>query len=301
MSNAALAFDLEPTADCGPATAGPARIHLDLRHLKRDANWMTFSPDPVTGLQNVTPAFIAECHGAFGQLRREASATDAPYVVMQSAHPTYFSLGGDLAFFRDCIRRQDWNRLRSYSMRCFALLHAASTQLKDTHTTIALVQGRALGGGFELALSADHLVAEAHSTFAFPEILFGLFPCTGAMSLLAPRVGARRAEKMMTERRIYTAAELLEMGVVDEVCATGEGETAVERYVEVHASRVKARMRVQQSRERHAPLDVEENIRIIDDWVDTARRLDAAELRAMDMLIMMQAREAAAPAAREAA
>ena len=186
-------------------------------------------------------------------------------------------------------------------MRCLDLLEAWSGRLKDTTTSIALIQGRALGGGFEMALSTDYLIAEEHSSFGFPEIMFGLFPCTGAMGLLSTRIGARQAERMMTNKKIYSAAELYDMGLLDEVCATGEGELAVERFIANHSSRLKARLKVQQSRCRHTSLDHAEGVRIVEDWVETAMCLSAEELRTMDMLIMMQEREATAPVARQAA
>ena len=106
----------------------------------------------------------------------------------------------------------------------------------------------------------------------------------------------------MTNKKVYSAVELYDMGLVDEICATGEGELAVERFVANHSSRLKARVKVQQSRYRNSPLDRVEGVRIVEDWVETAMRLSAEELRAMDMLILMQAREAAsAPGARQAA
>jgi DSF synthase len=51
--------------------------------------------------------------------------------------------------------------------------------------TVGLVQGAALGGGFEALLSFDYVVAERDATFGLPEILFGLFPGMGAHSLLS--------------------------------------------------------------------------------------------------------------------
>jgi DSF synthase len=131
--------------------------------------------------------------------------------------------------------------------------------------------------------------------------MFGLFPCTGAMGLLASRIGPHRAERMMTNKKVYTAAELFEMGLVDEICPSGAGELAVERFVANHHQRLTARLKVQQSRCRHTQLDRAECVRIVDDWVETAMCLSADELRTMEMLIMMQAREAAAPSARVAA
>jgi len=145
-----------------------------------------------------------------------------------------------------------------------------------------------LGGGFEMALSTDYLIAEEQSSFGFPEIMFGLFPCTGAMGLLSDRIGARQAERMMTNKRIYKARELHAMGLIDEICQAGEGELAVEQYIAEHSTRLKARLKVQASRYRHAPLNYEEGVRIVEDWVSTAMNLSPSEKRSLDMLLMMQ-------------
>lgn len=282
-----------------PRTA--SRISTQVRHLRADALWITLARDGATGLQNFTPALVQEFRGLVDELQDRRTATPLNYAVVQSADPAYFSMGGDLRFFRDCIQRRDAAALREYSMRCLDLLESWSGRLKDTTTSIALIQGRALGGGFEMALSTDYLIAEEHSSFGFPEIMFGLFPCTGAMGLLSNRIGARQAERMMTNKKIYSATELYDMGLVDEVCATGEGELAVERFIANHSSRLKARLKVQQSRCRHTALDHAEGVRIVEDWVETAMCLSADELRTMDMLIMMQEREATTPAARQVA
>ena len=275
------------------------RITTAIRRLHADALWITLHKDAATGLQNFTPDLVGEFQDLVEDLQY-GRAAPAGYAVVQSADPDYFSMGGDLQFFRDCIQRRDAIRLRDYSMRCLDLLLSWSGKLKDTGTSIALVQGRALGGGFEMALSTDYLIAEEHSSFGFPEIMFGLFPCTGAMGLLSARIGARQAERMMTNKKIYTATELYDMGLVDEVCARGEGELAVERFIAHHSSRQKARLKVQQSRYRHTPLDRAEGRRIVEDWVETAMCLSPEEIRAMEMLILMQQREAAAPVRRAA-
>ena len=132
------------------------------------------------------------------------------------------------------------------------------------------------------------MIAEEHSEFGFPEIVFGLFPCTGAMSLLARRAGVFRAERLMTDGRIYCASDLKAMGLVDEVCPTGQGEITVERFIESHARNRTARMAVQRARNRMAPLNYTELKTVVDEWVDAAMALNEENLRVMDMLIQMQ-------------
>jgi len=168
------------------------------------------------------------------------------------------------------------------------MIYDWSTVLNRQATTIALVQGRALGGGFEAALAADFLIAEEHSEFGFPEILFGLFPCTGGMSLLARRIGVYQAERMMTNARIYSAAELKALGVVDEICAQGQGAVTVEKLIAAHATHRIARLMLQRGRHRLTRLNYEELRTVVDEWVETAMTLGEDDLRVMDMLIRMQ-------------
>lgn len=273
----------------------PNRVSTQIRQLAERTLWINVAPDG-NGVHNFTPELVEEFHGLIEQLRIPAAVAGAighppPYAVIQSSHPTYFSQGGDLRFFLECIKRRDSQRLRAYSMRCLDAIMAWSTEFKGNMATISLVQGRALGGGFELALAADHIIAEEQSSFGFPEIMFGLFPCSGAMGLLCERVTPKVAEKLMTNKKVYTAAQLLEMGLVDEVVPQGAGELAVERYIREHASRRKARMMVRQAVRRSAGIDYAEGTRVVEDWVEAAMQLSAEEVRAMEMLILMQAGE----------
>ena len=89
--------------------------------------------------------------------------------------------------------------------------------------------------------------------------------------------------------------------LVDEICPRGQGELAVERFVANHSSRLKARLKVQQSRSRMDAIAHAEGVRVVEDWVETAMCLTAEEMRSMDMLILMQTREAAMPGTRQAA
>lgn len=284
------------TVDLFPATKPiPTRVTTELNAAKVNTLWVSLAKAPNGDLQNFSLPLLAELHGLVqtiksnaGQWTKAGLRVPVHYTVMRSEHPEYFSLGGDLRHFRACIGEGNRAALYDYSKQCLDLMYDWATLANGQMTTIALVQGRALGGGFETALSADYIVAEEHSSFGFPEIMFGLFPCTGGMSLLARRIGVYQAEKMMTSKRIYTAPELLQMGVIDEICPTGQGTVAVERFIAEHASRRAARLMLQRARHRLAPLDYQELSQVIDEWVETAMQLTPAELRAMDMLIMMQ-------------
>ncbi len=276
----------------GGGAAGPLEIRMDGA---TNTLWVTMLARH-GGPQNFTPALLESLSAMLRRLQdaggRWGAGGDAlpvHYGVLRSAHPDYFSLGGDLARFHDCIARGDAAALRDYSMLCLDMMYGLATGLAQSVTTLALVQGRALGGGFETALSADYIVAEEHVEMGFPEILFGLFPCTGGMSLLGRRIGIHRAERIMASGRLYSAGELFEMGVVDEMCPTGSGIEAARTFIAAHATRRSGRMALQRARQRMMPLDYGELKTVVDDWVDTAMGLSTQELRVMDTLVRMQA------------
>lgn len=214
------------------------------------------------------------------------------YLVLASHHPRYFALGGDLAFFQQCIATGNFGALRAYSMRCLELIQRIFGAAENV-TTVALVQGRALGGGFEAALSATHLIAERDAEFGFPEIAFGTFPCTGAMSLLTSRIGLRRAAAFIRNPEVHPAVALHTMGVIDEVCEAGNGEAAVRRFIREHKRRYNARMAIQRAEARQGALDMVELRRVVEDWVATAMALSPEERRVLDTLVRMQAADAA--------
>src|SRR6059036_3278931 len=85
--------------------------------------------------------------------------------------------------------------------------------------TIASVFGFALGGGFELALSCDLIVAAEDAVFGLPEATVGIVPGGGATQLLARKVGVSRAKQLVFTGRRLTAAQAMELGLVERVVA----------------------------------------------------------------------------------
>jgi len=87
--------------------------------------------------------------------------------------------------------------------------------------TAAVVRGRCLGGGFELALSCDFIFAAADATFALPEIALGVFP-PAASVLLPKRAGAARAASAILTGQPRSAAAWLTDGLIEAVAPAGD-------------------------------------------------------------------------------
>ncbi|MGW2562516.1 enoyl-CoA hydratase/isomerase family protein [Streptomyces sp. NPDC001514] len=87
--------------------------------------------------------------------------------------------------------------------------------------TIAAVHGFALGGGFELALACDLIVADDTAVVGLPEVSVGVIPGGGGTQLLPRRVGAARAAELIFSARRVEGPEARALGLVDELVAAG--------------------------------------------------------------------------------
>jgi DSF synthase len=233
-----------------------------------------------------------------GRVQVNGETFEVSSYVAASRTPGVFSMGGDLGLFMLLIRARDRDALAAYARLCIDNLYRRVQNYGcPTITTISLVQGDALGGGFESVLSSDVIVAEEGAQMGLPEILFNLFPGMGACSLLARRIGVRAAEDLILSGKILTAAELHRMGVVDVLATDGQGETAVRNWIARNARRRNGLQAVLRARHLIHPVTREELDGIVGLWVDTAMRLGERDLRMMQRVVRAQLH----PTPREAA
>jgi len=213
------------------------------------------------------------------------------YYVTASRVAQVFNLGGDLALFVLLIKARDREALTHYARLCIDNVYPRTQSFfSPTLTKITLVQGDALGGGFECTLAADLIVAEERAQLGFPEILFNLFPGMGAYSLLSRRIGMRAAEDLILSGRILSAAKLHEMGVVDVLCKDGEGRQAVRDWIARTAKHRNGLQAAFCARRRVAQLTRDELDAIANIWVDAAFRLQDRDLKMMGRIVRAQMR-----------
>ncbi|MCB5190885.1 crotonase/enoyl-CoA hydratase family protein [Methylobacillus arboreus] len=209
------------------------------------------------------------------------------YLVLASDVEGIFNLGGDLATFKEAIEKQERSKLLDYAHLCIDNLWTFYN-MQAPITTISLVKGQAMGGGFEAALSAHVLVAEKGSLMGLPEVLFNLFPGMGAMSFLSRRIGLNAAEKMIRSGKVYTAEELYGMGVVDVLAEEGQGEKALQDWVRKTHKSLNSFQAIQKAKQRVNPLTKQELLDITEIWVDAALRLTDRNLKVMERLVRAQ-------------
>ncbi|MFF4737480.1 enoyl-CoA hydratase/isomerase family protein [Streptomyces sp. NPDC001262] len=147
-----------------------------------------------------------------------AADSDVRTVVLTSTHPRAFCVGADLKE-RNSLTDAELVRQRP-------LARAAYTGVLELPVpVVAAVHGFALGGGFELALSCDVIVADGTAVVGLPEVSVGVIPGGGGTQLLPRRVGAARAAELVFSARRVEAAEARELGLVDELVPEGEDRT----------------------------------------------------------------------------
>ncbi len=229
---------------------------------------------------------------------RRAGETTIKYLVHASAMPGVFNLGGDLGFFLNTIRDQDRGTLSDYAHLSIKVLYQNLRNLDLPITTVAMLEGTALGAALEAALSSDVIIAERHVQIGFPEVVFNMFPGMGAYSFLARRLSPNLVERMIMSGKIYSAEELYEMGVIDILAEQGGARDALYAFVRRDEKTQVTRKALLRMRERVNPITYEELLYIAELWVDSALSLPEKDLRMMERLMKAQNRRiAATPAA----
>lgn len=229
--------------------------------------------------------FIAQSRGTV-QLNGEDHPVE--YVVLASAMPGMFNLGGDLDLFKQLIGTQDRAGLLRYGRACIDVLYRNYIAHELPVTTVSLVQGECLGGGFEAALSSDVIVAEKSARFGFPEILFNLFPGMGAYSFLDRKIGQKGAEEVIGSGKVYSAEEMHALGVVDVVAENGQGEAELAAFIKRRARSRNGLQALAATRRRVHSITFEELLDVVQIWVDAALRINLRDLKLMQRLVSRQ-------------
>lgn len=172
----------------------------------------TISLDRPQALNAISGALATELSEVCRALARDK---DVWVVVLRAEGEKAFCVGADLKE-RASFTTDDYFSNRTQMREMFEAVRSLP------QPTIASVFGFALGGGFELALSCDVIVAAEATKMGLPEMRVGLLPAGGGTQLLARRTGLARAKEIIYTARRLDAAEALQIGVVARVVARDE-------------------------------------------------------------------------------
>lgn len=146
-------------------------------------------------------------------------------VILRSAKPSGFCHGADIAMFRDLEGSAELRRLVDEANAVIDRLAALRA------TTVAVVHGPCLGGGLELALACDRIVARDDATMGLPEVLLGLHPGLGGTARLTHRIQPLEAMKLMLTGRTVKARKAKSLGIADAVVPERNVANAVDAAV----------------------------------------------------------------------
>ncbi len=210
--------------------------------------------------------------------------------VTGSLVPEIFNIGGDLSFFVDVIRKGERDRLMAYARSCIDGVWEIYNGFGTDAISIAMVEGSALGGGFEAALAHHYVLAQKGAKMGFPEIAFNLFPGMGGYSLVARKSTMRVAETLISTGESRFAEWHAEQGLVDEVFEPGDAMMATRTFIDVMRPMLNGTRAMLRARQRVLPLSRAELMEITEDWVHAAFMLEEKDIAFMERLVILQKR-----------
>ncbi|HEV2299633.1 MAG TPA: enoyl-CoA hydratase/isomerase family protein [Candidatus Acidoferrales bacterium] len=153
----------------------------------------------------------------------ESRTKDAAVLILYSSIPSGFSAGADL---RELFERSRPLPAAERSAKAREFLHRIHRVLNTIDaapmTTIAAVHGVTFGGGFELALVCDLIIADKMARFCFPELRLGLIPGFGGIPRLKRDIGNAVVRDLLLTGRSFNAMKAQAIGLVSQVTAEGE-------------------------------------------------------------------------------
>jgi len=251
--------------------------------------WTYMNPE---GRPSFTPAMLKDFENWQDLIESGFGQDKVPlrYLVLGSRAPDVFCFGGDLDLFQQLIRERNRKALVDYGHRCCKILERNIRTLDIPMLTIGMVQGTALGGGFEALLSFDYIIAERQATFGLPEVMFGLYPGMGAHALLSRKLGSAMADRLIVSNETYTAEQMYDMGIVHALAEPGDGVNAVRDFIKKSDRRHAGLVGARKATKRVWQLQLEELNKITEMWADTALQLREQDLKVMSRLVAAQGR-----------
>jgi len=179
---------------------------------------LALNREPCNEIGSVTLAELESFASALQVLEREAHA-----LIIYSQRNCGFCAGADLRELycqsQNMERTKAAQEVRGFLERIHRVMNAIDG---SPLTTIAAIHGVVFGGGFELALTCDLIIADKTARFCFPELRLGLIPGFGGIPRLKRDLGNAVVRDLLLTGRSFNATKMQQVGLVSQV--VGEGE-----------------------------------------------------------------------------
>jgi len=174
-------------------------------------------------------SMLAALEGFLSELDRESTRA----LIIHSELRRGFCAGADLRELYAGMQDRDEDTRRAELRDFLDRIHRVMNELDSLPmTTIGVIHGVCFGGGFELALTCDLLIAEKSARFCFPELRLGLVPGFGGIPRLKRDLGNAVVRDLLLTGRSINAKKALQIGLVSQMVPTGEGLKAARRTAE---------------------------------------------------------------------
>jgi enoyl-CoA hydratase/3-hydroxyacyl-CoA dehydrogenase len=161
-----------------------------------------------------------------GIFRYAAADPSTTGIVIAGAGRSFIA-GADIRFFIRNIERHELGRTRRLTEELQALLLDMQNCSKPV---VARVHGLALGGGVEIALACDYIVATPNASFGFPETGIGIYPGLGGTQRTTRRIGTGLTKWLLCTGQIIGAEEALAIGLIDAIASRDELDATVAKF-----------------------------------------------------------------------
>lgn len=198
-----------------------------------DIRYVTYSRGETIGrvtisrpeaLNAINPTVVQQLDEAL----REAETDPETDTIILQATGKAFVAGADIKFFIDCIKENRLKDCYDFTSRGQDILRRVDESEK---LVVAKMDGLALGGGLEIALSADVIVATPKAVMGLPETGIGIYPGLGGTQRTSRVIGKELAKYLIFTGRLISAAEAHAIGIVDYVFSPAEIEEKLRELI----------------------------------------------------------------------
>ena len=230
---------------------------------------------------------LEELHSELLRIKKDARG-EIINVYQSSLVEGVFNLGGDLRTFTEAIKKEKFELLEYYAHKCIDCLLLFNSLSESGMSTFSLIEGAALGGGFEAALAGQYIFVSKKAKISFPEAGFNLFPGMGAYSFLKRRTSNSKALQIIQHGENLSLEKLKEDYIIDLLVPEGETINIAKKIFKenlLKANTLKSIGDINALEKQHLKNEL---YQVVEIWLEGVRRLENRNLCLMEKLYSLQ-------------